>query len=602
MPETGTTNLLSLLGSAPRTVADLARRVSRVTPDTTCDHVMQLFQDDPELPGVIACDGTRLGLISRAPFHSSLRGRLGFGGALYGSRPVSALTDWSPLVLPVATSVEAAAARVLGEASGGQRDVLVECPDGEVAIVPAMTLLRALSSGFARRSLHDHLTGLPNRELFLSHLSQATATARRDRPAVFFLDVDGLKAVNDQLGHSAGDSLLRHVASQLTSAARPGDLVARLAGDEFAVLLAVPGSSRQVELVRELAQRLLTAVATPLLLAGRHVAPRISIGVAVAGPDADDETLIREADLAMYRAKRAGGHRVVLVENVGNALGRSELGALGVDDTLSRALADGQFQLHYQPIVHAVDGTVASVEALVRWAHPTAGLQAPGKFLPEAERTGFIVELGAWVLDEACRQLAEWDRTLHGAAPAAMNVNLAIRQLADPRLVTMVEQTLRRHDLSPERLVLELPEGATLAQLTDAAEPVRQLRALGVRFTLDDVGTGASSLGHLSALTIDGIKIDRSFVNGMLTVPSDAAVVRLLIELSRALGVPATAEGVETPEQLHALAELGCTYLQGFHLGRPADQRAISTWIVARPGDGTPIPHGQLSDSGSTST
>lgn len=398
--------------------------------------------------------------------------------------------------------------------------------------------------------------------------------------AVLFLDIDGFKVVNDQLGHSAGDRLLQHVAGRMREAVRPGDLAARLAGDEFAVLLELPAGPGQQPLVLAVAQRLRNAIGAPLLVSGRQLHPRVSIGAAIAGSTADSETLMREADLAMYQSKRGGGHRVTLVDGVGDALHPGGLGAFGIDDTLPRALAAEQFHVHYQPIIDVATGAVVSAEALVRWAHPTAGLLGPGSFLPEAERTGFIVELGTWVLDEACRQLADWDRTLGGCAPETINVNLAIRQLDHPDLVRTVERTLRRHGLAAGRLVLELPEGASFAQLADAAEPVRRLRERGVRFTLDDLGTGASSLSHLNALTIDGIKIDQTFVAGLLTETGDAAIVRLLIELARALGVPATAEGVETAEQLQSLVALGCTYVQGYYLGRPVEPAAV-TWAIS---------------------
>jgi diguanylate cyclase (GGDEF)-like protein len=462
----------------------------------------------------------------------------------------------------------------------GYPDAVVEWPDGSAAILTPAKIFQALAGRLASQALHDPLTGLPNRELFFGHLHRAAAGAAPGTVVVFFMDMDGFKHVNDELGHNAGDRLLQHVATRLAAAARPGDLLARLAGDEFVVLLEMPASRGQREHVAQVAERLLAAVEAPLELAGRELRPRISIGAAIAAAEADGETLMREADLAMYRAKRAGGNAVVIVDQVGAALRSRALGALEIDNTLSEALALDQFQVHYQPIVDLASGRTVSLEALVRWAHPTAGLRGPGEFLPVAERTGFIIELGAWVLDEACRQLAEWDRILGTRAPAGINVNLAIRQLADPGLVAVVERALERHDLAPERLTLELPEGATIEELAAARAPVRHLRTLGVRFTLDDLGTGASTLRHLNALTVDGIKVDQSFVAGMLTQRSDHAVVRLLVDLGQTLGIPVTAEGVETAEQLDALREAGCSMAQGYYLSKPADHRTITSWIA----------------------
>lgn len=577
-------DLLPLLATGQR-IEDLVTTVETVPAGASSDEVNACFRSDASVPAVlIHGSGGRLGLISRLPFQAALTGRLGFGGALYGRRCAAVLADWSPLVLPTGIGVQQAAVAVLGRSGySWQPDALVEQPGGAVVgVLTATAVLTALAGSLAQQALHDTLTGLANRELFLGRLRRAAASAEPGTVVVFFLDLDGFKQINDQLGHSTGDRVLQHVARRLTAAARPGDLVARLAGDEFAVLLRAPAAPQQAELIAEVGQRFLTAVECPLLLAGRQLRPRVSIGAAIGGPHADGETLIREADLAMYQAKRAGGNTVVVVDQVGDALGSAEFGLLDIDDTLPRALKADQFRVHYQPIVDLTSGRVMSVEALVRWEHPTAGLRGPVDFLPEAQRTGFIADLGAWVLDQACGQLAEWDRVLGQDAPAGVNVNLAIRQMADPALVAMVEQTLRRHGLEPARLVLELPEGATLRQLCDATSQVHALRQLGVRVTLDDLGTGASSLRHLSAMTIDGIKIDQVFIAGMLTKPSDAAVVRLLIDLGQALRIPVTAEGVETAEQWQALREFGCTYVQGYYLARPAEHAVISRWIANR--------------------
>jgi EAL domain-containing protein (putative c-di-GMP-specific phosphodiesterase class I) len=274
------------------------------------------------------------------------------------------------------------------------------------------------------------------------------------------------------------------------------------------------------------------------------------------------------------------------VDNITDTL--SPATTADAQDPFHQALAEGEFQLHYQPIVDTRDGTLFSVEALVRWAHPTRGVLNPASFLPEAERTGFIGILGEWVLDEACRQLAVWDSTIGDAAPPRINVNLAARQLNDLNLTDYVRRTVQKHGLTPNRLRLELPESATLGDMTAATNQLGQLRALGVAVTLDDVGTGASSLHHISAVPIDGVKIDLTFIAGMLTNPTDAAIVQLLVQLGRALDIPVTAEGVETSDQLRHLAEIGCPNVQGYYLARPTDAATFTTWLVRHRASATP--------------
>jgi EAL domain-containing protein (putative c-di-GMP-specific phosphodiesterase class I) len=337
------------------------------------------------------------------------------------------------------------------------------------------------------------------------------------------------------------------------------------------VLLEVRSTSLAHELVsflEQLAERLLDAVAQPVEYAGHQIQVAASIGVRVsARAEAKAGPLVREADSAMYAAKSDGGGRVRVVH--GGPVASEESSIASVDDSLRRALDAREFRVHYQPIVRLDGGQVVSVEALIRWQHPDRGLLTPNRFLPAAEANGMIVELGGWVLGEACRQLARWDEEAGPASPRYVNVNVSVGQLTSHRLAGQVSQALVASGLDASRLRLELPETATLDRLRSAAGVLRELRDRGVQLTLDDVGSGANSLRHLTSIDVDGIKIDQSFVSTMLDDRRDMAVVRMLIELGDALGIAVTAEGVETVAQRDALLTLGCRFAQGYLFGRP---------------------------------
>jgi diguanylate cyclase (GGDEF)-like protein len=549
--------------------------------DTSCDEVSRLFHDDPCLGCVLVLDEDKLGIVSRTPFALAMVGPLGYGRALHGRRPIGVLTNWDPVIVTSDTNLEHASELVLERGEGGfPPDLVVRMPDGSHKTATSGVVFAGLAAGFAYRARHDHLTGLPNRDLFLRRLHHVCVDAQPRTVAVFYLDLDGFKAVNDQFGHGIGDLLLQQVASKLRAATRPTDLIARLSGDEFAAVVALPHAAETSEMTHAataIGQRFLHAV-NAATVPGRALNPQISIGIAICGQTADPETLQREADLAMYAAKQAGGNQIRIVDDITDML--RPVVTTNTADPLQEALSRGEFQLHYQPIVETRGGRLFSVEALVRWAHPSRGLLTPNSFLPDAERTGFIATLGEWVLDEACRQLAAWDHTVGSAAPRYINVNLATRQLNDPSLTEQVQRILHRHGLAPHRLRLELPESATLGDMTAATSQLGQLRALGISVVLDDIGTGASSLQHISAIPVDGVKIDLTFIAGMLTNPTDAAIVQLLVQLGRALNIRVTAEGVETREQLRHLADLGCPYVQGYYLARPTDAATFTDWLT----------------------
>jgi diguanylate cyclase (GGDEF)-like protein/PAS domain S-box-containing protein len=418
------------------------------------------------------------------------------------------------------------------------------------------------------QALHDELTGLPNRNLLQDRLRQALAHARRGgwQVGVLLLDLDDFKDVNDTLGHPAGDRLLRAIAERLAGVIRASDTLARLGGDEFAIVQPGPGCSPDG--AAELARRLIGALEAPLSLDGQELRVGASVGVAIAPGDGEDaDELVRRADLALYRAKTDGRGRHQFFEA---ALDAAVQARKRLESELRRAVARGEFVLHYQPQLDLATGGPAGVEALVRWRHPERGLVGPAEFVPLAETCGLIGPLGAWVLDEACRQARDWERR---GSPTRVAVNLSPAQLRQAGGVPRaVDEALRRHGLDARWLELEITESVLLDRsdgTTDRA--LQELAARGVRLALDDFGTGYSSLSHLRRLPVATIKVDRSFVRGIGRDQDDEALVRAIVALGRNLGKRVVAEGVESQAQLALLRQLGCDAAQGFLLGRPQE-------------------------------
>jgi diguanylate cyclase (GGDEF)-like protein/PAS domain S-box-containing protein len=413
-------------------------------------------------------------------------------------------------------------------------------------------------------ALHDPLTGLANRVLFQERLSLALASTAQDGglTAVLLLDLDGFKGVNDSLGHAAGDELIAQVGARLTDATRDADCVARLGGDEFAVVLGVPGASE----AEALGERILTALAAAFVVEDHRLTVGGSIGVALADNAAarGETDLLRNADAAMYRAKATGRSRVVLFDP---SMHRDALAELELEADLQEAFDADGLTLHYQPIVDTHTGDVRSREALLRWDHPTRGNIPPMEFIPIAERSSLIERIGAWVLDRACADAVRWRDA--GAPGVGVSVNISARQLR-AGLVDAVRATLRRTGLPAEALVLEITESLIMDGSPSTAACLLDLHALGVRLSIDDFGTGHSSLGRLRSLAVESFKIDRSFVADLTDDPAAAAMVAAIIAMAAALGCSVVAEGVETTEQLAMLAALGCDEVQGYLLGRPA--------------------------------
>ena len=430
-----------------------------------------------------------------------------------------------------------------------------------------ITSRRLAEDGLHHIAYHDSLTDLANRSYFNERLGAAVESSRTDaslRFAVLFLDLDRFKIVNDSLGHTAGNLLLREVARRLGEVVRPGDLVARLGGDEFAVLLA---QVHQPDIAVALAERLLVALSVPMLLNGTEVIPGASIGITFSdlGYRTADE-MLRDADLAMYAAKAAGRKRVVVFDQT---MYERITERLKLEGDLRHAIGEGQLSLAFQPLFDLEPYRLSGFEALARWEHPERGAVSPEVFIALAEESGHIEALTAWVLDHAVGQLAQWHAEFPQTADLCMHVNISGRDLAGDALVPLVRQILQRHSLQAGCLTLELTETTLMARLVDALVSMGELREMGVKFSIDDFGTGYSSLAYLSTLPIDSLKIDRSFVIGMDLLPQNVEIVRAVLDLGRSLGKKVIAEGIETAQQLAKLKQLGVRVGQGYLLSRP---------------------------------
>ncbi|MFZ1994096.1 MAG: EAL domain-containing protein [Solirubrobacteraceae bacterium] len=430
------------------------------------------------------------------------------------------------------------------------------------------------------RALHDPLTGLPNRLLFLDRLGQATERQRRRHDsltAVLALDLDRFKLVNESLGHRTGDELLAAAAPRLRQAVRSSDTVARFGGDEFGILLDdITGEQDAIEM----AERIAGVFARPFVLDGDEHFVTTSIGIALAEGGERAEDILRDADAAMHRAKERGRARYELFDE---ALRGRALSRLRVENDLRRALERDELTLHYQPLVSLRDRHMVSVEALVRWDHPERGRISPVDFIPVAEENGLIEPIGRWVLEHACRQAAEWYRERPDAAPLTMSVNLSAAQVANRALVQTVATTLRVSGLDPSCLALELTESMLVGDNDEVSETLKALKALGVRLVLDDFGTGYSSLSYLTRLPLDALKVDRSFVDGLGTEARDTAVTEAIVAMSRALSLRVVGEGAETAQQVAELARLGCDLVQGFHFSRPVPAEEITRMLTEGP-------------------
>jgi diguanylate cyclase (GGDEF)-like protein len=437
-------------------------------------------------------------------------------------------------------------------------------PRFAISMVKDVTERKKLADRFRHEALHDALSGLPNRSCFSDYLESNLAVSPPGVRAVLFIDIDEFKLVNDSFGHSAGDRVIVWCAEQLKANVRPGDFVARLGGDEFVAL--VTGEERSA--IEDVARRVSDALSETLVLDGQDIFVTASIGIAFLDQRyANTDEVLRDADTAMYTAKTSGGHARFAVFDPSMREDVSRRMTLSVQ--LRRALEREQFHLVYQPVVSLASGSIDSFEVLLRWVHPELGMVSPVEFIPLAEELGLIVPIGRWVLDSACRQFAMWKREFPQARPRSIAVNASVREISQADYVDSVRETLARHAIAPEELVLEVTESAVLASNRSSSGPLERLKAIGVGLAIDDFGTGFSSLRYLQQFPFDVLKIDRSFVGGDDGGLASEPIVTMLLALADACGVTVTAEGVETAAQAARLRELGCEDVQGWYFGKP---------------------------------
>jgi len=472
-------------------------------------------------------------------------------------------------------TIEFADGRVVDRYSAPHR--LEGRPVGRVWSFRDITERRRAEERIQYQAYHDALTGLPNRLLLRDRLTQAIRHAKRHHLllAVMFVDVDHFKLINDTLGHAIGDRLLQGLAERFLPCVREDDSVARMGGDEFTFMF---GGITKIEDAARMAEKVLRAVTHPFCLEGHDLHVTASVGIAIYPGDGDDpESLLQSADAAMYRAKEQGRNNYQLCTA---GMNDRALERMALEGRLRRALDGEELVLHYQPLVEAAGGKVVGTEALLRWQHPERGLLMPDQFIPVAEESRLILPIGDWVLRVACRQLRSWHEA--GFSELRMSVNLSARQFQQPGLVAAVRSALEGAGLEPRFLELEITESIAMSNVGWTAEVLRALRALGIRISIDDFGTGQSSLSYLKHFPLSTLKIDRSFVRDMASDPEDEAIASAVIALAHVLGLSVIAEGVETEAQLALLRRAGCEEYQGYLFSRPVSPDALLELLVAR--------------------
>ena len=554
----------------PRTsviAGELARFVEPLSADALCEDARDAFAQDLGLFAVPVVDSSQrpVGLVNRFKFLERLAGR--FGRELTIKKPVSLLMDTAPLILDFGTNIDELGTRLLARQNQYVFDGFIVTRDGQYAgLGTGLDLIRAFTerrhAELQRLAHHDMLTGLPNRTLFEQRLAESLSEANRtlEKVAVLFLDLDRFKEVNDSFGHRFGDLVLCGVSQRLRGGLRHTDVIARLSGDEFALVLPAIRNASDAETI---AKVLLGSCGAPLTIENREVIVSCSIGLAIYPEDGVTmEGLLRAADAAQYHAKEVRNSWQRYSPEMEEW--RPAMPGLSA---LRQALEAGQLEVHYQPIATIATARVTAVEALVRWTHEGFGAVPASDVVRLAEDSGLIVQLGEFVLRSALEQMRAWDRDT-GRTDLRLSINVSAVQIHEGGLVAMVDRLLGEYGFDPSRLEVELTERTAMRASASALSTLRQLRSRGLTLTLDDFGTGYSALSRLERLPIDAMKIDKSFLEHV-GQPGSGLIARAIIAMGRSLGVRIVGEGVETPAQLDFLVKEGCDCIQGFLLAPP---------------------------------
>ncbi len=482
-----------------------------------------------------------------------------------------------PIVVLTGLDDETQAALALEK---GARDYLVKMR------VDSTLLIRSIRYAIERHQSEDRLqylthydalTDLPNRQFFHHSLNDLIqhANLSQNLMAVLILDLDRFKVINDTLGHETGDQLLQSVANRLTRVIQKNDVTARIGGDEFTVIL---NGLNNLEEVSAIAQRILATLSKPIVIQGRELFVTTSMGISLYPTDGKDtETLIKKADIAMYRAKGLGRNNFQFYNY---AMDTTSLEKLALENSLRKAIRQNQISIHYQPVLDLSQRRIVGMEALVRWQHPQYGLINPNRFIPLAEEIGLISSLGEWVLLNACKQNKQWQNA--GFAPIQISVNFSARQFEHINLVNIIKNALNESELDPNYLVLEITESTLVRDIDFTVAILKELKRIGVHISIDDFGTGYSALSYLKKLPIDTIKIDESFIRDITTDPDDAAITTAIIAMAKSLNLEIIAEGVESIQQLEFLRSIGCHLIQGYISGKPAPANEITKLLQAK--------------------
>jgi diguanylate cyclase (GGDEF)-like protein len=546
-----------------------------IPPDVPVFEVERMFLSDPTLSAMVVSGRDDAVCISRDWFFAQLVGPLGHGRSLYARHRIGRLPRPDTLVLPASmTPIDAAREVQARPIDSRYHDIVIEYRDGGFGTIVVADLFAEVAHTHAYLGLHDPLTGLANRRLFLERLRVAHQKAA-GLFGVLFVDLDDFKPINDVLGHETGDVALMTVAQRLRQFEDLPVTVARFGGDEFGVLVE---EAAEPDAILELAEQIVESLNSPMLLAGERMTLGASIGVALADGQSSPENLLRNADLAMYVAKRDRKGSYALYEADMHARASKRL---QLRSQLEVALEHNQFELFFQPVVELDSLRIVGAEALLRWQHPARGLVGPNQFIALCEQTGMIVPLGSWVLRNACERGARWRRTHLEHERMTLSVNISPRQLLEPDFVDKVAEILSSTGIEPDLLILEITENVFIEDFRSVTERLQAIRKLGVGVALDDFGSGFSSLGYLSRLPIDVLKLDRRFVS-QLGEPSERGLLGGIVGLTHSLNLVAVAEGVETHEQLSELRNAGCERGQGYLFAEPLNGERMGALLESQ--------------------